>query len=1079
MRTMFSALLVMSAALVAGCDQEAPPAPFLELLPSTTQATHVWVEGTTEASALVSLSRSPPFTSDEEAPAAVEADALSGRFRLRVPLAIGEEQTLSVTAQDAADNVSLPAEVVIQQDDAPPAPPFVEPTLTQTTADHVLLVGTTEPGATLHIARAPAFAADEHPVVSLDDNSGAFVLNAPLALDETNVFSLTATGALDTTSTATEVTVVQLPTRISALLLEVDARDVDADAGLLAGRLLAHNSDGAPSLAGLEVQVSTSNGVDDTVVLDAAGRGVFALAEMREAGLFTVTATAALPATDGATASASASFTVHPGAPASAVLTFSDGTAAGNPLQTTAGSSVEADVTVEDAHGNAIAAPAVALTSSTAGVAISGTTLVALTRAQTVNVSAHLEGGLSVDGTVEVQAAAPHEVLLHTSDDVVTAGDPVEVLAQAIDAFGNLAAETPVVVEDVPIFHPGLPDEDAQDIAGVMTTTSTFGGTLTPVTAGRYTIAASLASGATAEVALEVVPSTTSAFDLRLNAVGPFAAGDVIPFEVDTQDAYDNTTTEDLIVGVDTVHADAVIDAFGVGQLRVTKAGTFVLSARTAGGSLSDSETVVVEADAASGINLELTLQNVAEGGRTAIRVSDAYGNPIAVADVSVTVDGVAIASHPTVSLSGALLTFSTTGDFVIEASLIADPTVSDSELVAVAPVVDTQPPHALVTSTFPSTTVPLQGFIEVTAEVSDNRALAEASIEVQFGDLGICNASSSSVLLAGQTSATLVVPVQAPGCALPGDAIALYVRAADQAGNVGYSSPWTALSVAIPPGFDITANSAFTSTLVAFGDRIQRGDQPLDVTSTALTGVHHMSMFNNDRIVVAFPDRNQEDLRDAFDNRVDVAEPTGIARTETGELFIASNADLEVALVDGNQLQQNGWINFGTSPGRLSWDASGAAPMLCVTLPAAGEVRCYRNAVTNPELAGTWSGLSNPTSASLLGNRLWVVQQNCQVAFVDVAYDLAVPTQPSLTFGAPNVVADVGNDCPDIAALDSGAAAVLHRGGQEVLHVDDVGLQDIIADQLDDPRGIDFDGGSLFLLDRGLEAVFQLDGSF
>ena len=243
-------------------------------------------------------------------------------------------------------------------------------------------------------------------------------------------------------------------------------------------------------------------------------------------------------------------------------------------------------------------------------------------------------------------------------------------------------------------------------------------------------------------------------------------------------------------------------------------------------------------------------------------------------------------------------------------------------------------------------------------------------------------------------------------------------MRAADQSGNVGYS-PFTTLSVAVPLGFDITAN------------------------------------------------------------RVDVAEPTGVARTETGELFIASNADQEIALVDGNQVQQNGWINFGTSPGRLSWDATGAAPMLCVTLPAQGQVRCYRDAVTSPALAGTLSGFTNPTSASLLGNRLWIVQQNCQVSFVDVTYDLSVPSAPSLTFGAVNVVADVGNDCPDVAALDSGAAAVLHRGGQEVIHVDDIGQQQIVADQLDDPRGLDFDGGSLFLLDRGLEAVFQLDGVF
>lgn len=1080
MRRLFSTLLAAAAtALVVACDQEAPPAPFLELLPSSTQATTIWVEGTTEPLALVSLTRSPEFTDDEEAPAPVEADPLSGRFRLEVPLAIGEEQTLSVTAQDSAENVSLPAEVVIQQDNTPPPPPFVEPLPGQTTDTRVLLVGTTAPGAMLAVSRTPAFAADETPAVSLDVNTGSFAINAPLVLDEVNVFSLTATSALDTTSEPTEVSVVQLPTRISALQLSLDAADVNADVGTLSGRLQATNVDGAASLSGLEVRLSTSAGVDATVSLDASGGATFALAELRSAGRFTLEATASLPATDGETASASATFGVRAGSPASAQLTLSDGTASGNPLQTTAGASVEASVSAEDAHGNAIDAPSVELTSATSGIVLSGMTLVALTRAQTVEVTAHLAGGLSVEGSIEVQAGAPNEVLLHTSDDTVTAGDTVEVLAQAIDAFGNLAAEAPVVVEDVPVFHQGLPDEDAQDISTVITTLSSVGGTLTPVTAGHYTITASVLSGATAEASLQVLPSSTATFDLRLNAVGPFAAGEMIPFEVDTQDAYDNTTTEGLIVGANTVHATAIVDAHGLGQLRVTEAGTFLLSARTAGGLHSDSESVIVEADAASGINLQLTLQNVAEGGRTAVRISDAFGNPIDIADVIVTVNGTDIASHPSVSLTGSLLTFTSTGDFVVEVALVANPAVSDSELVAVAPVVDTQPPEATVTAAFPTTTVPLQGFIEVTADVSDNRALAEASIELQFGNLGICNASSPSVLLAGQTSATLVVPVQAPGCALPGDAIALYVRAADQAGNVGYSLPFTTLSVAVPPGFDITANSAFTSTLVAFGDRIQQGDQPLDLTSTALTGVHHMSMFNNDRIVVTFPDRNQEDLRDAFDNRVDVAEPTGVARTETGELFIASNADQEVALIDGNQVQQNGWINFGASPGRLSWDATGAAPMLCVTLPAQGQVRCYRNAVTNPALAGTLSGLTTPTSASLLGNRLWVVQQNCEVLFVDVTYDLSVPTAPSLTFGAVNAVADVGNDCPDIAALDSGAAAVLHRGGQEVLHVDDIGQQEVIADQLDAPVGLDFDGGSLFLLDRGLEAVFQLDGVF
>lgn len=67
------------------------------------------------------------------------------------------------------------------------------------------------------------------------------------------------------------------------------------------------------------------------------------------------------------------------------------------------------------------------------------------------------------------------------------------------------------------------------------------------------------------------------------------------------------------------------------------------------------------------------------------------------------------------------------------------------------------------------------------------------------------------------------------------------------------------------------------------------------------------------------------------------------------------------------------------------------------------------------------------------------------------------------------NVVSDVGNACPDIAALDGGSAAVFIAVDKEVIHVDEIGQQRLIADQLDAPTGFDLCGSSLFVLDGSL----------
>lgn len=1079
------AAVLVSLVLLSACDGEAPPPPFLEYLPTTTEAVSLVVEGITEAGATVALTRSPDFGEGEEAPASVAADPVSGRFRFEVPLALNAENTLSVTSTDAADNTSEPAVVVVTQEVLPPSPPFLEQLPAFTTALSLDVEGTAQPGATVAVTRDPAFSDAEAPAAQVADPfTGRFRLTVPLAPETSNALAFVATHVLGGSSEASGVTIDQVPVRADGLTLSLGRSVISADEASIPVVVEVANDDPAADLAGLEVTVSVTAypaGVADLVlVTNASGIAEGVVTGLDVAGTGTLLATAALPDRAGAFASDQRSFSVDPGLPALAALTLNDGASSANPLTTLPGSDIDVEVEVTDAAGNTLGAPQISVSTNAPGALVAGTQISGVTVAGSWDVWASIEGGaLLVEGLLHVQPGPAVGISIELSPAEATAGSDLWITASSRDSFGNVASEAPTLDHDLPIWHAGLPDEDPQALLDVMATGGVTVARLVPLTAGDFTLSASLASGPTGSADLSVVPADAAAFDLELDLAGPFAAGGVIPFTATSVDAYGNPRAEALVVTLNAPGTSVAVDAAGHGEiLDLVTSGSYELRARIPGTALEDIETVVVEADPSRGFNLQVGSVLTVEGGRVLLHFVDAYGNPIDIADVTVLIDGVDVSLHPSVSLSGTELLFALPGTFAVTAQLTADPGISDTELVAVQGVVDTLPPSGVATVTYPTgTDVGLKSHLQVQVAFTDNRALAEGEVIVQFGGVVSCTRTSGTLLLGGATSQTVDVALPVPNCAAPLDDISVVARAVDQAGNVGYTPVVTGLRVAPLPGFDVTATTGYQSSVVAFGNRLDVQDRPTDLAVEGAAGVTFVTLENRDRVVVTFPDRTQEDLRDVFQNRVDVPQPEAIARASTGELFISSLGSQSIYLYDAGLQVQPNHINFGNNPGRITYDETGPAPLLCVAFPGNGEARCYRNAIQNPASAGIRTGLGTVRSVSLRASRLWLVRAGCEVAYTDLTYDLAAPANPTVSFGGVVEVTDVGNDCVDLVALASGAVAVAHRGGSEVVRVDELGATEIVATGFANLQGLAEDGGVLFVLDRDLQAVFAVTG--
>ena len=889
-----------------GCDGEAPAPPFLDLLPETTSALEIAIEGTAEPGSTVAISRTPAF--DSGAPAPVTADPYNGRFRFMVPLAPETENTFSVTATDAAENVSDPATVTITQVQDPPAPPFLDLLPQATAASEIAVEGTAAPGSTVAITREPAFGMDAPDPVTADPYTGRFRFIVPLAPATNNVLSVTATSPAGKVSPPTTVTIAQVQAYPAVVRLDLAPAVVSADEAAVAVAVELIPPSPEVSMAGQEVVVSVGSYAgtvqDLTLTADAGGFAEGVLQGFTVAGTAEVTATASTAGPDGTQASVMRVLKVVPGLPASADIQLSavvDGNMVGPTADLTipAGTEVTAEVEVADAQGNVIPSPAVQLSTDVPGaLVVAGTRLVGLRQAGTYSVYLQA-GGITVSG-----------------------------------------------------------------------------------------------------------------------------------------------------------------------QARLT-----------------------IEPNPADGLVVWISDNRVVDGERVGVQVLDTYGNPVDPADVTLDIDGTPIDQHPAATWDGKNLSFSAAGLYTLTATYAADPTVQDSTQILVEELVDTRPPEAFVDAIlFPtSSLVSPRGRIEVQITLLDNRALADAILIAQFGDVPACSANSGTLYLNGQTTVTTSASVRVPGCAAPLDQVSFVVEVRDQAGNVGFSTLNQSLSIAAPPGFDITGATPYDATIVGYADKIKTGDAPTDVAVEPFSDVAYVTLAQNNRVIVVFPDRTQTDLRDLNRNRINFQQPEGIATDTVGNLFVGDTQggnNGRIDKVDPVLSTTRGFIDQNASPGRMSLDARGPIPLLCIPFRNINEVQCWADVDTaTPTLLLTLDnpndGITQPVAVSLDAGVLWILEQGCTVKQAALTYDVANGT---VTASAPSTVtptAAFSGPCPDLVALPSGDVAVADNGAGAVVRMTPAGNTSDITQGMPDIVGLDFSGGALYVLDAQLQALFKVTGSF
>lgn len=110
------ALTAFALFLFLGClgdDETRPPAPTVDLIPGKTSLTEVRLSGYAEYGARVVVNREPALA---DGALETRADSFSARFALDVPLAVGRENEVRVTAVDEAGNESEPAVLVVSHE---------------------------------------------------------------------------------------------------------------------------------------------------------------------------------------------------------------------------------------------------------------------------------------------------------------------------------------------------------------------------------------------------------------------------------------------------------------------------------------------------------------------------------------------------------------------------------------------------------------------------------------------------------------------------------------------------------------------------------------------------------------------------------------------------------------------------------------------------------------------------------------------------------------------------------------------------------------------------------------------------
>jgi uncharacterized repeat protein (TIGR01451 family) len=283
------------AAVGVTVDRTPPAAPVLDLLPTPTGAATVFVTGTAESGAVVSVELDGTFVGT--------AVADGGTFS--VPVAVAEgTRTFVARATDAAGNVSPasdPRQVVV--DLTLPAPPVLAGLVTPTSAATVAVSGTAAAGAVVTLTVDGAFAGT---AVAAD---GSFSITVALAEGphDLRATARDAASRVSAPSNLVHVVVDRTPPGVPSLLSPVDG-------GRVAGPVVV--LDGSAE-AGSAVEVELDGVV---VAVTSTASGAFAWTTPLGDGEHAVRLRAADAAGNASAWSPSSTFTVDSAAPAAPTL---------------------------------------------------------------------------------------------------------------------------------------------------------------------------------------------------------------------------------------------------------------------------------------------------------------------------------------------------------------------------------------------------------------------------------------------------------------------------------------------------------------------------------------------------------------------------------------------------------------------------------------------------------------------------------------------------------------------------------------------------------------------------------------
>ncbi len=515
------------------------------------------------------------------------------------------------------------------EDEAAPAPPWVDAVQSPTSRTTVELRGTAEFGAVVRVSGSadptpPETIADPYSAtwrlpVTLVPRAGAAT---PVALE------VTATDGAGNASEPAAVVINYAPVGADNTVLRLALLEsiISADEGILIAEadLIPEFDAGGRSLTFTIEEYDGTAPSAQTIRTDPEGHATAIFEGMTTAG----TGVVRVSLDESPEVEAVRSLVVLGGDPSEVELTLDP------PNPVTAGTTVRASVTILDRSANDLGLDVVVSTHAPGALVVENE-IRGIEKAGTYTVIAEVEGTkfLAAPATLRIVAGAPDRIALTLSTGELIAGASLSASARVEDEFGNDTGEAVTL------------ETDAGTLPGPLTTSGTF------------SVTASAAGVSNATAALVVLPGPAA--EVTLNAPATVIAGAAVPLEVTVQDGFGNLNpTAPVVLSSNSA------DAWFVGDAAFfPRTGIFSVSAAVLGTLLVGEATVTVEAASAALVSLSLSSDEVAAGSIVVAdaRVLDAFGNQVPEATLDLASDAG--------SFVGDSLTPTATGSFTVSAS--------------------------------------------------------------------------------------------------------------------------------------------------------------------------------------------------------------------------------------------------------------------------------------------------------------------------------------------------------------------------------------------------------------------------